>query len=319
MSEPDLSKGAAPELPPPPSRVLQLSTLLWEWTGPDGPTTVVVDGEGPDERPIGRYSAGPSTRIALDLESPWSPEHSAFVYNLPEAQPSLTLRYTRRTFVGTVSSDVTYYGTIAGVYSQATSETIGPKLCVHRVDADPFPETLEPVEGVKLKRGPGPPFEFIDFDWVYDGVPPSGIGERSRALNIDVPDLPGQNEDDLEESTHDDDDEIEEDGSELRGWSGDWVKTLLERRERGEDVGSRTEVKWCSIGQLQFEGSKWVDTRLWGVEIEFEAQDFEEHWPDRETPAGRRYLEGYTVVATIKRFFITPEWYTDAADEGAST
>lgn len=254
-SEGDNSRcNGPPPLPPLGSHTLQLSTLLWEWRG--GPTDVIYDTE---PALMGTYAAGPGGRIALDLDAPWSPDHAAFVYRLPEMAP-VRLRYTRRTFVGNQSSEITYYGGIISFQDECSGQTIGPKLRIHDIHESAFPDTLPQLAyAPSAGRGPGPPFDLYNQDRLAGGdSDASTIGCEGFALNVDAQDLPGQgwNDTDLHVLSHSDDERVCVDDYEWLGWQGDWLAGLLQKRARDQDMGTRTEIKWCA-------------GKIWGVELQF--------------------------------------------------
>ncbi|EJD49715.1 hypothetical protein AURDEDRAFT_143687 [Auricularia subglabra TFB-10046 SS5] len=325
--------------PSPPIPTLHLSSLIWQWDSE--PCTVSVE-YGGDPQLLGRYVVGPDRRVTAATSTSWSSEHNAFVYT-PIAP--MTMCYTRRTFVGTASSDVTYYGAIAGMYDGDEGQTIGPLLRLHGVNEAAFPEELpEPdlpndVYGGdrelfnEIRRrdrenegeywdedddqgrpncGPGPPYDFYDTDWLGEGErAPQCIG--AYALNLDEPDLPGQGQEDHVVLTESDNDEVEPDGAEWNGWHGAWVGELLNRQTRKVEQDTRTSVQWRDWGEIV--GLKIVHESMWGVEVEFRPKSFETYKPykdskhDKNPTEAQTNLSGYTVEATVRRVFVTPKWF----------
>lgn len=235
----------------------------------------------------------------------------------------MTLRYTRKTFTGTASSDVTYYGTIAGQHDGGSS--IGPLLRLHRASelaftaTMPQPDTFHVCTVGAVGCGPGPPYDFFETDWLAnveaDRTLVSFMGSLDGAFELQIPDLPQGSKDDPEVKGHDSDDEagkhIEPDATEWNGWSGAWIAALLDKEEREVDFGTRVEVQW-------------EDGGLWGVEFEFKPISFEPYWPDlyadsdEDSSAGlddvAPNLAGYTVEATVRRVFVKPEWFDEVEE-----
>ncbi|EJD49714.1 hypothetical protein AURDEDRAFT_112507 [Auricularia subglabra TFB-10046 SS5] len=177
----------------------------------------------------------------------------------------MTLRYTRKTFVGPIWSSTTYYGALAGYRDGCT---IGPLLHLHRAGEKAFPETIPALRGDSEEKtfwlscygcGPGPPYDFFDADWLHSERTPEDVGPT--ALHLTWPDLPGQGEGDLVVLQYGDEgrDDIDEDGEECNGWRGAWVAELLDRETRNAEQDTRVEVKWRG--------------GLWAVEVELKVCD----------------------------------------------
>lgn len=334
------SPAALPPAAPIPT--LHLSSLIFEWDSE--PCTVCVDGGPGDPDFLGRYVAGPDTQVIATTPS-WSSEHDAFVYT---PTTPMTLRYTRKTFTGTVGSDITYYGTMAGFYDDGV--TIGPLLRLHAVGEAAFPEVLrkpkspddpdsddddrgeddnpsdededpsdeddEEIEHWQRARcGPGPPYDFYDNDWLGRlNRMPSCIG--AYALNVGEPDLPGQPDDGGQAvltEWDEDGQHVESDGAEWNGWQGAWVSELLDRAARKVEQETRVGVHWRDWGRV--DGFRIVNEKMWGVEFEFKPIAFETYElypdsePDKPPPKPKINLSAYTVEATVRRIFVKPKWF----------
>ncbi|EJD49718.1 hypothetical protein AURDEDRAFT_161274 [Auricularia subglabra TFB-10046 SS5] len=298
-----LQASPAPVVAPPPlAQTLKLSTLIWQWMPRSEPCTIQM-GDTCGPTPLARYVAGPAGPIAAPIE----------------------LSYTRKTFTGTASSDITYYGTIAGTHYGGGS--IGPLLRLHHAGEPAFVATLPAperpwvdVDG-PVRCGPGAPYDFFETDWLNnddaDRTLDGFIGRMDGAFELGIPDLPGQDgEDEPVVFGHDSDDDeakhVEPDAAKHNGWSGPWVAALLDKEKRKVDLGTRVEVQWGDNG-------------LWGVEFGFKPISFEPYWPDSYVDSGEESSPGsddvtpnlaaYTVEATVRRIFVKPEWFGDEDDE----
>jgi hypothetical protein len=113
----------------------QLLTSVLVWDGK--PTTICADGESLVDY-VGSYkSAATST---LNLQG-WDVDHQSFKY-VPSSRP-LEFSYKRQTFIGSASSDITYYGTFAG-------EDVSPKIRVCVLEQNPWPETFKTDGSARL-------------------------------------------------------------------------------------------------------------------------------------------------------------------------
>ncbi|KZV80199.1 hypothetical protein EXIGLDRAFT_431392 [Exidia glandulosa HHB12029] len=318
-----------PPLPPLDRRVLQLSTLLWHWeSGNHGrPHTVTEDVARLSPDPMAVYLPGPTARLAFDF---WSPEHRAFVYKLPENAP-VKLRYTRRTLIGIVDLyrlQMEELGAVCGVYGSFDDPddfaTIGPKLVIHPLSTPAFHAELSPVplhpssrRRSANRRGPAPPYDFFESDWMQNKLGPALIG-KGRAINVNPPELPGQSDNDLKTKGE----YGQPDAVYFKGFGGEWIGGLLQKKENGEDLGSRTEVKWL----VEEDSGEDAEGANWGVELEFQVRlvsisqslclmlrrfqpvDLDKSWLDE---AGEAHLQAYTVDATVKRVFVKAPWFDE--------
>lgn len=112
-------------MPPPPPplperQILRLSTLKWH-----GSPDIICAGDGDEDDYVGTYFAGPTQTIRYQK---WSTGHNAHVYT-PSAP--LVFRYTKQTYVGTQTSEITYYSAII-------ADHIGPMFQLHFRDEPAF-------------------------------------------------------------------------------------------------------------------------------------------------------------------------------------
>ncbi|KAJ7083000.1 hypothetical protein C8R44DRAFT_753603 [Mycena epipterygia] len=226
------------------------------WNG--YPKTVCRDDY--EEEHIGTYSQ--STAVRLN-KGGMNVELGAVEY-IPVAPTSF--RYTRHTFTGTAHSDITYYGAILG-------DNMPPWIRICLPGCLPWPERLVPSESENIEKSlTGPPFVFwdTDFNWEDGSTQPD---LALHAVSISGPDLPAS-------PIH----------GRAWGWQGDWATALLERQDRHELLGERTEIVWNT-----------KENPTWGVQ----AIELTERLDDEDENS--RGISDYDVRATVLRVFVKSE------------
>ncbi|KAJ7196520.1 hypothetical protein GGX14DRAFT_473354 [Mycena pura] len=248
---------------------LLISALAWI-----GEPTTWISGELPEH--IGTYRQVATARlnrlrVATEL---------AAVEYTPATETSF--QYTRHANVGTSSSTVTYEGGVFG-------ENMPPLVRICLPSQHPWPERFKRSEyynddDIERPRA-GPPFHFYNIDW--NGG--TGIDPDSFSGLTFSPDLPGQ----LATDTEPDGDEgHEQDSTVGLGWHGPWATALLERQDRGQPLGEKTEIVW-----------NFGNNATWGVQVRL-----------RES----RGIASYTIRATILRVFVRSQWFVQE-DESDKT
>ncbi|KAJ6451642.1 hypothetical protein C8R45DRAFT_1083685 [Mycena sanguinolenta] len=313
-----------------PSHLL-LSALTW-----NGEPTVWTLGE--EDEHIGTYVEAATARL---IKGGINTELEAVEYT--PVNP-IAFQYTRHAYVGSSSSEVTYYGGVFG-------ENMPPLVRICLPGRRPWPERFHPSyydEYIKRPRT-GPPFEFYNPDWTgVTRLDPSSL----HGLTF-KPDLPGQSDDGLEPDM---DAGHEQDSTR----SGTNVSQL----------GERNEIVWHPSWRI----IDWVGWRppgvqevappiTWGVEVRLQGSNGHGHGPpvalpffwhvtyygvsslrlrqpikiteldaeiyeDVEEPDPSRGISSYTVRATILRVLVKNEWFVQAnnsdgqnedEDEGAGS
>ncbi|KAJ7465119.1 hypothetical protein FB451DRAFT_429901 [Mycena latifolia] len=247
---------------------LILSALTWVGS----PTTIVA---GDSEEHIGSYVQSAHVRLNRGR---MNTQLEAVEYTPATAT---SFKYTRHAFVGTASSEVTYYGAIL-------AEDMSPVMRICLPDRRPWPEKFQPDDDVDRPLS-GPPFNFYDSDWRGEhGIHP----EMLSGIHITAPDLPGQGDTDAEPDHQAGDEPDSQEGS---GWQGPWVTTLLQKQDRRQLLGEVTKIVWDAHG----------DDRGLGVELRLRAVRLTEYHDG--DPEATRAISDYDIQATILRVFATSE------------
>jgi hypothetical protein len=158
-------------------------------------------------------------------------------------------------------------------------------------------------------------------DWTEDtGINP----ENLHGLTFS-PDLPGQPENDTAPIFTGG---REQDSSVGLGWHGNWATALLEKQDRGQLLGERTEIMWDTKEdptwgvqvrlQVNFRDSRQTLNELTLVSqaiqvTEVDPDMYEEvdpdEYEDEESPVHSRGISDYEVQATILRVFVKSEGF----------
>ncbi|KAJ7145038.1 hypothetical protein C8R46DRAFT_1232398 [Mycena filopes] len=206
-------------------------------------------------------------------------------------------RYMRRSATGTEGSTVTYEGGIAG-------ENVPPLMRIALPGRLHWPERFRECDFLELERKlTGPPFKFFDIDWHMDcddTWDPSRL--KLHSVNFDTPDLPGQPPTAVDpERTQG---AREEDCSVGLGWCGDWATALLEKQDRNQALGERTEIMW---------NNPVPGNADWGAEVRLEAirvgepTDYDDLACENPEETPKRCISDYEVRATVLRIFVKSE------------
>ncbi|KAJ7877005.1 hypothetical protein B0H13DRAFT_744422 [Mycena leptocephala] len=264
---------------------LLLSALTWS-----GFPTTWCAGDG-DEL-VGTYAKSATAQLN---KAEINAELGAVVYT-PATQTSF--QYARHTNTSTSSSEVTYYGVTCG-------ENMPPLARICLPGRLPWPERFKRADPHSYPQRPlkGPPFDFYTMDWTEDtGINP----ENLHGLTFS-PDLPGQPENDTAPIFTGG---REQDSSVGLGWHGNWATALLEKQDRGQLLGERTEIMWDTK-----EDPTWgVQVRLQAIQVtEVDPDMYEEvdpdEYEDEESPVHSRGISDYEVQATILRVFVKSEGF----------
>ncbi|KAK6992539.1 hypothetical protein R3P38DRAFT_2739852 [Favolaschia claudopus] len=270
-----------------PSKLL-LSALGWIGE----PTPWSADGEGPEY--VGKYSE--AANVLLNQVG-MNRELDAIEYKPANLT---TFQYTRKANISTTHSDITYYG---GIYG----DNMPPLLRICLPDRHPWPETFKELDwDPELRPLAGPPFEFYTCDWNGDaGIDPESL--HTGALTFS-PDMPGQLQNETEAESgfgH------ESDSGVGLGWHGPWATAMLEKKDRGEQLGNRREIVWSSDSD-----------KTWGVEVHLEAAKVTEvdkftyeELHESEEPIPTRGISSYTIRASILRVFVKARWFDEALNQ----
>ncbi|KAL8292415.1 hypothetical protein RQP46_001027 [Phenoliferia psychrophenolica] len=268
------------------------------------PTPHCVDGEYPE-----KYG-----EIVLARRTPlvyvrWDAARQAHVYR---PTTSHVFVYKREAYIGHLGSDHTYYG---GIWGQ--EETQYPVLVLHAA-TESNPVTLRPCdnemtddenEPVKNNRLPfklwtsGDPID-------YEARGPASVilvDEPDLQADLDAPDDCDENEDDYDP---DEDEGIEDDSANHRGWRGQWTREFLAAVEQGASLG---HIERFIRNDLFTPGG--LGAKYWAATIRKDPvpgsvrkvvddmkpynSDEEEQEDDEETPPQFR-LKSYNISLTVQ-------------------
>ncbi|KAJ7505762.1 hypothetical protein B0H11DRAFT_1976065 [Mycena galericulata] len=254
---------------------LLLSALIWS-----GVPTTMAAGDGVDEH-VGTYIEA----LSVQLNKGENDSALGAVEYVP-ATPSV-FEYRRHAFTETAPSEVTYYG-------QILAENMPPRIAICLPGRVPWPERFRRCEYLERSRR-GPPFLFCDEDWSGEhGLHPE---TDFHGIAIVTPDLPGQGEGDVQPVS---DEGREPDSTKGLGWRGAWATALLERKDKGEPLGERTEIIWNTS-----------ENSTWGIQVRLQALRVEETMDeDTEEATDPRGISEYDVRATILKVFVKGEELT---------
>ncbi|KAJ6618534.1 hypothetical protein B0H10DRAFT_1947556 [Mycena sp. CBHHK59/15] len=138
----------------------------------------------------------------------------------------------------------------------------------------------------------GPPFQFYTVDWDGDtGINPDCLD--GLTFSPDVPSQP--DEEPLEENGH------EPDSFVGLGWHGSWIRTLLERKDRG-----------LPLGELNFSGTL-CKNRLGCVSQAAEMQS--DLYAEGASSVFSRGISAYTIQANIVRVYLKDAGFVREEEE----
>ncbi|KAJ7505761.1 hypothetical protein B0H11DRAFT_1976058 [Mycena galericulata] len=279
----------------PPS--LLLSALAWSGS----PATSTPGNEASDE-PVGAYIEALSVQLNKGENNP-----ALDAVEYVPATPSV-FDYRRHAFTGTAPSEVTYYGSIL-------AQNMPPRIAICLPGRVPWPERFRRCGYLERSRT-GPPFLFCDEDWSGEhGLHPE---TDFHGLAIITPDLPGQGEGDVQPVS---DEGREPDSTKGLGWRGEWATALLERKDKGDPLGERTEIIWNTNEdptwgiqvRLQVSVSSVIlfGEKVNGGSFLLQALRVEEMLDeDTEQATDPRGISDYNIRATILKVFVKDEELT---------